>query len=116
MYSIADEKRYKDGWVIIQEGSYGDWVYLVLSGSVEISKVINGKKKVLEVIKPGEIFGELAFFGSIQRTATARAIGDTRVGIIDREFLDQEFKKINPDLKALFEAVVQKLKKVIEQE
>ena len=116
MFNVSYEKTYNDGWVIIKEGSYGDWVYVVLSGNVEISKTINGKKKILEVIRPGEIFGELAFLGRIKRTATARAIGETTVGIIDREFLDQEFKKIDPDIKTIFEAVVQRLKKMIDRE
>ncbi len=116
MYNISYEKTYKDGWVIIKEGSYGDWIYVVMSGKVEISRTINGKKNVLEVIKPGEIFGELAFLGSIRRTATARAVGETMVGIIDREFLDQEFNKINPDLKTILTAVVRRLRKMIDRE
>jgi len=40
MYHIASEETYKDGQVILEEGSSGDWVYVVLSGSVEISKTI----------------------------------------------------------------------------
>ena len=37
MFTIASEETYPDGKMIFQEGSSGDWVYVILSGSVEIS-------------------------------------------------------------------------------
>ena len=93
MYNIASEETYKDDQIILKEGSPGDWVYVVLSGSVEISKTVGARKYVIEVLKPNEIFGELGFLGGIKRTATARALGETTLGIIDRTSLDQEFNK-----------------------
>ena len=115
MYNIAYEETYKNGQVIFKEGSSGDWVYVVLSGNVEISKAVNEKRLIVERLKSGEIFGELAFLGSIRRTATARAVGDTTVGIIDREFLDQEFNKIHSDFREILVAVVDRFKKMIER-
>ena len=115
MYNIAYEETYKDGQVIFKEGSSGDWVYIVLSGYVEISKTVEEKRIVVEKLKSGEIFGELAFLGSIRRTATARAIGETTIGIIDREFLDQEFNKIHSDFRSILLSVVERFKKLIER-
>jgi CRP-like cAMP-binding protein len=115
MYNIAYEETYKDGQVIFKEGSSGDWVYVVLSGNVEISRAVKEKKLVVEKLKSGEIFGELAFLGSIRRTATARAVGETMVGIIDREFLDQEFNKIHSDFRSILVAVVDRFKRLIER-
>ena len=45
MFNIASEETYQDGQVIIKEGTTGDWVYVVLSGSVEISKTVEGKNQ-----------------------------------------------------------------------
>jgi CRP-like cAMP-binding protein len=71
MYSyIASEETYENGQIIFEEGSSGDWVYVILSGSVEISKIDKDKKVVVEVLQKEEIFGELSFLGGIKRSAT----------------------------------------------
>jgi CRP-like cAMP-binding protein len=36
MFLIAAEETYLDGQVIYEEGSAGDWIYIVESGAVEI--------------------------------------------------------------------------------
>jgi CRP/FNR family cyclic AMP-dependent transcriptional regulator len=115
MFNIASEETYQDGQIIIKEGTTGDWVYVILSGTVEISKTVGGKKFVIELLQPDEVFGELAFLGGITRTATARAIGETTVGVVDRAFLDGEFNKLPSEFRAILVAVVQRFKKLIDQ-
>jgi len=115
MFNLASEDVYQDGEIIIREGTTGDWVYVVLSGTVEISKTVEGKKFVIELLPQGEIFGELGFLGNVKRTATARAIGETRVGVIDRGFLDQEYNKLYSDFRAILNAVVDRFKKMTDR-
>lgn len=92
---ITTEEKYLDGEIIFEEGSHGDWVYVVESGSVELTREVGGKKVVLEVVTPGEIFGEMGFITQLPRTATARAVGETTVGLIERSYLDHEFNKLS---------------------
>ena len=115
MFNIASEDTYQDGETIIAEGSTGDWVYVVLSGMVEISRTVEGRRFVIETLQSGEIFGELGFLGNVTRTATARAIGDTTVGVIDRTFLDQEYNKLYSDFRAILKAVVDRFKRMTER-
>lgn len=115
MYQIASEETYKDGQVILEEGSSGDWVYVVLSGSVEISKTIGGRKFIITALEPGEVFGELGYLGAMKRTATARAIGETTVGVIDRTFLDQEFNKLSGPFRSILVAVVKRFRNLIDR-
>ena len=35
---ISEVKKYADGDVIIEEGSFGSWIYVVLEGSVKVKK------------------------------------------------------------------------------
>ena len=106
--NIAGEENYRAGQIIFKEGSSGQWVYVVLSGSVEISKAIDGKKSILGILGPGEIFGELALIGNINRTATARALDKTTLGIIDRDFLDSEFNKLSSYFRSILITIVQR--------
>ena len=35
---VASEEFYPDGSVVIEEGTVGDWVYVILEGSVKVRK------------------------------------------------------------------------------
>ena len=111
MFQVASYETFQDGEVIFQEGTHGDWIYVIEEGSVEISKKIKGKRMVVEVLPKGEIFGELAFIARMPRTATATAVGETTVGIIDRDYFDQEFNKLPADFRKIFNTVAMRLKK-----
>lgn len=113
MYNVAIEETYHDGQIIFKEGSAGDWVYTILTGSVEISKHVGGEKFIIEILGPGEVFGELGFIGGIKRTATARAVGETTLGIIDREFLDNEFNKLSSQFRMILIAITHRFKKML---
>jgi len=115
MFTLASEETYSNGKIIFKEDSPGDWVYLILSGSVEISKMIGKKRFVLEVLKEGDVFGELSFIGGIKRTATATAVGEVTVGIIDRDSLDQEFNKLSSDFRSILVTVVKRFKTMIDR-
>jgi CRP-like cAMP-binding protein len=115
MYHIASKETYKDGQIIFKEGSSGNWIYVVLSGSVEISKTIGGKKSMLSVLEPDEVFGELGYLGYIKRTATVRAVGETTVGVIDRTFLDKEFNRLSGYFRTILVAVVKRFGNMIDR-
>jgi CRP/FNR family cyclic AMP-dependent transcriptional regulator len=113
MYNyVASEETHENGRIIFEEGSSGDWVYVILSGSVEISRMHNGKKVVIEVLEKDEIFGELSFLGGIKRSATARAVGETTLGVIDRDYLDQQFNTLSTDFRAILVSLVMRFKKM----
>ena len=114
MFQTAIEEKYKDGDIIFEEGSSGDWIYVVESGAVEISKIIHGEKEVLLELGPGEIIGELGFITKRPRTATAIAVGDTTVGIIDPISFEQEFNRLSPDFQAVLIRLATRLKETTE--
>ncbi len=95
MLPIATYEDYQDGQIIFEEGSHGDWIYMIESGAVEISRIVGGEKAVIAILEAGEVFGEIAFLSSVPRTATARAVGETTVGLIDRTFLDAEYNRLS---------------------
>jgi CRP-like cAMP-binding protein len=52
--------KFEPGQVILRENTPGDSAYIILSGQVEISKVIEGQRVVLDRLGPGSIFGEMS--------------------------------------------------------
>lgn len=69
------------GKEIITEGERGDRFYLIDSGEVEVLEGGAWRRTQRE----GESFGEIALLRDIPRTATVRAVRDTRLYVLDRE-------------------------------
>jgi len=112
MFRIASHEEFLDGQVIIKEGTHGDWIYVVEEGSVEVSRKIKDRQVVVAVLSKGEIFGELAFITSVPRTSTVKAIGDTKVGIIDKDYFTREYNKLPDDFRRIFHTTAMRLKKM----
>ena len=68
-------KQFLPGQVIISEFEPGDSFYLIQSGQVQLVKCVNGVNKNLDILKPGEFFGEMAILDNSPRSATCLAKG-----------------------------------------
>ena len=71
-------KHYDPDEVIISEFEPGNSFYLIQSGRVQLVKCMNGVKKNLDILKPGEFFGEMAILDNSPRSATCVAIGNVK--------------------------------------
>ena len=78
----ASEQRFKAGQVLVQEGSVGNDVFFILSGSCEVRRQVAGKDKVLATLGPGKFFGEMAVLSPDPRTATVVAAGPVTVLLV----------------------------------
>jgi CRP-like cAMP-binding protein len=100
-------KSYKRGEVIIQLGSHETCAYIIKSGRVEVSCMVNEKKTVLAILGQKEIIGEMALLEDKARSATVTAVEDTVVSVIERkqfnQLLSEDPRKLLPVIKALFE-------------
>ncbi len=86
----AEIKSFKKDETIFKEGDSGDAFYLILSGSVKISKLERGRELVLKYLPAGDYFGEIALLTpqSSQRTATVTATTPTEVILLRKDNFD----------------------------
>lgn len=88
MVSGALGKIYGNGEEIIRQDRVGDSMYVVQSGKVEvIQESADGHTQHLAFLEAGDFFGEMAVFEKERRSATVRAVGETRVLKIDKKTL-----------------------------
>ncbi len=80
-------RLYSDGEIIFREGEKGDVMYVIQSGKVRISKNYSSGDITMVTLQSGDIFGEMALFDRLPRSASATAEGDTRVLSIDKKKL-----------------------------
>ena len=100
--SVVREISFTPSQQIFKEGDPGNGLYIVKSGLVQISAVLNaGERVVLTRLGPGELFGEMAVLDQNPRSATAMAEQQTEVYFISRDELLQLLECI-PKLSACF--------------
>jgi CRP-like cAMP-binding protein len=87
----------ESGDYLFQEGDLGTEMYIVQEGRVEITKRIEGAEKVLAVLEKGDFFGEMSVLEDIPRTASARALEDTRLVQVNGSTFDHMLRS-NPEI------------------
>jgi CRP-like cAMP-binding protein len=78
---------YPKGEYIFREGDEGQEMFYLLAGRVRVEKKAGRVRKVLAEVGPGEYFGEMAALIQVPRTATAHAVEESDVAVIDGETL-----------------------------
>ena len=84
--------------VVFLKGDPGDSLYAIVSGRIGITTTSEGGKEIfLNILSPGEVFGEIALLDGKERTAGARALDPAELLRIDQaDFLP--FLERNPKL------------------
>ncbi|PYS50757.1 MAG: cyclic nucleotide-binding protein [Acidobacteria bacterium] len=94
---VVDYEQLEAGQTLFQTGDPGDSLFIVHSGEIELYiKDTAGQKIVLTTAREGEMFGELALLDSGPRSATALALMDSGLLVLDRDDLLLLFQK-RPD-------------------
>jgi CRP/FNR family cyclic AMP-dependent transcriptional regulator len=82
-------RTFQPGEVLFREDEPGDTMFVIQSGQVRISKAARDGVKTLAVLGAGEFFGEMAILNSKPRNATADALTELRVLVIDAKTFGQ---------------------------
>ncbi|MBI5545479.1 MAG: Flp pilus assembly complex ATPase component TadA [Deltaproteobacteria bacterium] len=83
------ERAVKAGTVIFNEGDPGDSMYLIVSGEVSIFLTDKALGLAVELARlgNGQAFGEMALVTGSPRSATVKALEDTKLLVLSREIL-----------------------------
>ena len=114
---VADEEDFFDGEYIVEEGKHGSWIWVILEGVVEIVKQTPKGAMPIVRLGDGSFIGSLASFliqGHI-RTATAVAMGNVQLGVLDSQRLAQEFARLTPELRGFLISLDNRLKQLNER-
>jgi CRP-like cAMP-binding protein len=103
-------RSFPAGKVIFFEGQTSDTAYLIKTGRIEISRKQANQKIILDVLTAPEIFGEMAFINNEPRSATAEALEDSELIVIQRDQLEQYLNQSPVVVRALIRCLSQRLK------
>ncbi len=99
--TLADEIAVPDGQTLTREGETGHEFFIVLSGAVSVEI---GDREVAR-LGTGDFLGEIALVDGKPRSATTRAVGETRLLVVGH----REFNQLMADFPTVQVAVLQAL-------
>ncbi|MBF0488499.1 MAG: cyclic nucleotide-binding domain-containing protein [Nitrospirae bacterium] len=110
MKKIAVTETYEDGQAIIKEGTHGEGTYVIMSGQVAIKVKIDNVVITITELEKGDIFGHMSLIDRQPRSASAVAVGQVKVGLFDKDYLDSEINKTSEDFRIILRALVDRLR------
>lgn len=87
---ITEEISFNDGEIIINENEEGRDAYVIISGTVAVTKKTTAGEKKLATLEKAACFGEMSIVEDEPRSATVRAAGQCELLKID----GVQFRKI----------------------
>lgn len=111
---IVDEEFFEKDEIIVREGRYGSWIWVVLDGLIQIEKKFCGKNIPVIQLGRGGFIGSLAAFarGDRPRSATVRALSHVQLGVLDAQSLSKEYSSYSDLLRTYFICIDDRLKKI----
>ena len=96
--ALSIRRSYSNGAIVFSQADPGDALYGVVKGKIRISASSpGGREMFLNIMEPGDTFGEIALLDGRRRTATASTTAPSELIIITRDhFL--ELLKREPEL------------------
>jgi len=96
------------GSVIVREGDPADALFVLASGRARVIKQGDRSEEIpLNVLRPGDTFGEIGLLEHATRTATVRASGEVEVFRLDRSVFDALVENY-PEIREYFELQVKR--------
>ncbi|OCT70235.1 cGMP-dependent protein kinase 2 [Xenopus laevis] len=81
MVDCMYERVYSKSQLVIQEGAAGNHLYVLADGLLDVIQ----NSRLLGQMHPGTAFGELAILYNCKRTATVKAVTDSKIWVLDRQ-------------------------------
>ncbi|MEB4592581.1 cyclic nucleotide-binding domain-containing protein [Candidatus Thiothrix sp. Deng01] len=88
--SVVTARGLEKGMMLLEEGQQDDSIHIITSGELEVVKLTGGGDwVVLQVLRPGEMAGELGFIDGLEHSAAIRALNNVEVFSLTRPELEK---------------------------
>ena len=114
---VVDEEDFFDGEHIVEEGKHGSWIWVILEGVVDIVKEVDSGTIPIIRVGDGSFIGSMASFllqGHV-RTATAVAVGNVQLGVVDSQRLAQEYAALSLEFRSFLTSLDKRLKQLTDR-
>ena len=79
------ERRYPKNSVVVEEGMHGEYMYVIRSGRVKVTKASDdGREKIMDFLESGAFFGEMALLDQAPRSASVCTLEPSVLAALSR--------------------------------
>lgn len=107
----VQRRTFAIGVTLFHQDMPGTMMYMIETGSVRVISIgRTGQELTLNVLGPGEIFGELSILDGQQRSATAITLVPTVVWLLSQADLNEFMSKYPPVNQAMIQILVERVR------
>ena len=114
---VLDEEEYHAGERIARAGGHGKWIWIILKGSVNVSRETSNGPMNITNLGEGCFIGGFTIlpFMEYTRRVTVTALDDVQLGLLDTEFLYRDFMSLSPDFRRILLSLDGRLRKITDR-
>jgi CRP/FNR family transcriptional regulator len=110
------ERVYPKGSIVFVEGQESDGLYIIKKGLVKVCMLsADGREKILDILKDGEMLGEMSLYGNVTRSATVEALNNTTFYVVPIDVFRQLLMEIPQIAVKIIEILSERLRKADRQ-
>lgn len=77
--------EYEAGKYVFKEGTHGGYMFFIVTGEAEVTKMVDNKKVQIANVSTGRSIGEMSLLDGNPRSASVRAVTDLTLIVLKRE-------------------------------
>ncbi len=110
---VVDEEEHYDGDTIVAEGKFGNWIWTILEGTIDIVKETPQGTIPIVRLTDGSFIGSISAVMPVQnvRHASAVAVGTVQLGLLDSQRLYGEYTRLSNESKNMIKSLDNRMKK-----
>ena len=112
---VCGRQVFSPGEHLIHAGDQARESYIVISGSVEVYRIINDKRVTIAKLGSGEIIGEMAGITKDVRSASVAALETTDTLVITYELMKEELQKLPPWMEHIVFSMAERIRSLNER-
>lgn len=111
---VVDEDDFSEGQEVVVQEKYGNWLWVILEGTVEVVRILPEGPVAINKLSEGAFIGSINSLNekSNVRSATVSAVTRVQLGVLDYHRVLEEFSKISDMLKGVFVSLENRLMQI----
>ncbi len=106
---VMERRRVAKGKYVLRADEPGEFIMFLISGKLKVQRSCGSRVLVLEILKPGDIFGELALLTNRSRSADIKALQDSVIFILARRDFEEHILGDPVTMRALLSSLASRL-------
>jgi len=104
-------RTYKSGGFLFHENDHSRELYIIQEGRVRVFRKVGGREIPLAILTKGAVLGEMALIDGKPRSASAQALDECSVVLIDADTFDSKRRGVPPWFMSIIRMTSQKVRK-----